>query len=109
MLNEFLFTKIEAEDIGNIWFRQDGATCHTAETTLVFFIAFSKNKKLFGGPYSIYHDISKHFDINHHFVRELAHNEILSIKYKSIAEIAADIRYTMIKDCQYPNSMNGVR
>ena len=25
--------------------------CHTAEATLVFFIAFSKKKKLFGGPY----------------------------------------------------------
>ena len=34
MLNEFLFTKIEQEDIGNIWFQQDGATCHTAEATL---------------------------------------------------------------------------
>ena len=34
MLNEFLFTKIEEEDIGNIWFQQDGATCHTAEVTL---------------------------------------------------------------------------
>ena len=31
MLNEFLFTKIEEEDIGNIWFQKDGATCHTAE------------------------------------------------------------------------------
>ena len=31
MLKEVLFTKIEDEDIGNIWFRQDGATCHTAE------------------------------------------------------------------------------
>ena len=31
MLNEFLFTKIEEEDIGNIWFQQDGATCHTAK------------------------------------------------------------------------------
>ena len=30
MLNEFLFTKIEEEDIGNIWLQQDGATCHTA-------------------------------------------------------------------------------
>ena len=30
MLNEFLFTKI-----GNIWFQQDGATCHIAEVTLV--------------------------------------------------------------------------
>ena len=34
ILNEFLFTKYEEEDIGNIWFQQDGATCHTAETTL---------------------------------------------------------------------------
>ena len=34
MLNEFLFTKIEEEDIGNIWFQQDSATCHTADATL---------------------------------------------------------------------------
>ena len=34
MLNEVLFTKIEDEDIGNICFQQDGATCHTAEATL---------------------------------------------------------------------------
>ena len=34
ILNKFLFTKIEAEDIGNILFQQDGATCHTAEATL---------------------------------------------------------------------------
>ena len=27
----FLFTKIEEENIGNIWFQQDGATCHIAE------------------------------------------------------------------------------
>ena len=33
MLNEFLFTKIEGEDIDNIWFQQDGATCHTAEAS----------------------------------------------------------------------------
>ena len=33
-LNEFLYTKIEEEDIGNIWLLQDGATCHTAEATL---------------------------------------------------------------------------
>ena len=34
MLNEFVFTKIEEEDIDNIWFQKDGATCHTAEATL---------------------------------------------------------------------------
>ena len=33
MLNELLFAKIEEEDIDNIWFQQDGATCHTAEST----------------------------------------------------------------------------
>ena len=26
--------KIEDEDIDNIWYQQDGAKCHTAETTL---------------------------------------------------------------------------
>ena len=34
MLNKLLFTKIEAEDIGNIWFQQDGTTWHTTEATL---------------------------------------------------------------------------
>ena len=31
MLNEFLYTKIEEEDIDNIWCQQDSATCHTAD------------------------------------------------------------------------------
>ena len=35
MLNEFfLFAQIEEENIRNIWFQQDGATCHTAKATL---------------------------------------------------------------------------
>ena len=34
MLNEFLFTKIEVEDIGIIWFQQDGPKCRTAKATL---------------------------------------------------------------------------
>ena len=34
ILNEYLFTKIEEEDIGIIWFQQDGAMYHTAEATL---------------------------------------------------------------------------
>ena len=34
MLNEFLFTKVEEKDIGNIWYQQDGGTYHTAEATL---------------------------------------------------------------------------
>ena len=31
MLHEFLFTKIKEQDIRNIWFKQDAATCHTAK------------------------------------------------------------------------------
>ena len=34
MLNEFVFTKIEEEDIGNIWFLQDGTMWYTTEATL---------------------------------------------------------------------------
>ena len=34
MLNEFVFTKIEKEDIGNICFQQNGAKSHTAEAIL---------------------------------------------------------------------------
>ena len=34
MLNEFLFTNIEEKNVGNIWFQQNGATCHTVEATL---------------------------------------------------------------------------
>ena len=34
MSNQFLFTKIEEDDICNIWFQQDGATCDTVEATL---------------------------------------------------------------------------
>ena len=31
MFNEFFLTKIDEEDIGNIWFQQNGATCHTVD------------------------------------------------------------------------------
>ena len=34
IFNEFSFTKIKEENIGNIWFQQDGATCHKVEATL---------------------------------------------------------------------------
>ena len=34
MLKEFLFTKIEEEDIGNICFQLEATTCHAAEATL---------------------------------------------------------------------------
>ena len=44
MLNEFLFTKIEEEDIGNIWLQQDGATYHTAEAALDVLRAVFKDR-----------------------------------------------------------------
>ena len=53
MLNEFVFTKIENEDIGNIWFPQDGATCHTGR--IVFPIRNKRNL----GKYSVV--FFKHF------------------------------------------------
>ena len=34
MLNGFLYTKIEEEDINKTWFQQDGAMCHTVEVIL---------------------------------------------------------------------------
>ena len=37
ILNEFLFTKIDKENIGNIWFQHDGARCHIAEVKLMAF------------------------------------------------------------------------
>ena len=37
VIGQCLFTKIKEEDIGNIWFQQDGVTCHTAEATLDVF------------------------------------------------------------------------
>ena len=42
MLKEFLFTKNEEEDIGNILFQQDSATCHTAEALLDILALFLK-------------------------------------------------------------------
>ena len=33
MLNEFLLPKIEEHDM-DIWFQQDGATCHTVNVTI---------------------------------------------------------------------------
>ena len=36
-VERILVTKIEEDDIGNIWFQQEGATCHTAEATLDVF------------------------------------------------------------------------
>ena len=37
MLNEFLYTNIEEGDIGNIWFQEDGTTCHTLDVLRLAF------------------------------------------------------------------------
>ena len=34
MFNKFLYTKIEEDDIGSIWFQQDDVTGHMAEAIL---------------------------------------------------------------------------
>ena len=34
LLNEFLFTKIEEEDIRNVWYQKNGAMCHIVKATL---------------------------------------------------------------------------
>ena len=34
MLNEFVFPKSEEDDMDDIWFQQDEATCHTANVTI---------------------------------------------------------------------------
>ena len=42
MLNEILFTKIEEEDIGNIWFQQDGARATQPKLHSMFGALFLK-------------------------------------------------------------------
>ena len=34
MINQFLFPEIDDIDTDDIWFQQDGATCHTANETI---------------------------------------------------------------------------
>lgn len=34
MLSDYFFDQMEAEDLNDIWFQQDGATCHTAHATI---------------------------------------------------------------------------
>ena len=42
MLNEFLFPRIEEDDMDDIWFQQDGATCYTANVILDLLRPFLK-------------------------------------------------------------------
>ena len=53
MLNKFLFTKIEEEDIGNIWFQQNGATCHRAEATLDVLLPVVEDRIISSRSYGI--------------------------------------------------------
>ena len=44
MLNKFWFPKIEEDDMDDIWFQQDGATCHTANVTFDLFLTVFENR-----------------------------------------------------------------
>ena len=46
MLNEFLLSKIEEDDMDDIWFQQDGAICHTANVTIDLMRTVFKNPKI---------------------------------------------------------------
>ena len=50
MLCEFLFTKIEEEDIDNIWCQQNGATCHTAKSILDVLCPVFEDRIIHFGP-----------------------------------------------------------
>ena len=50
MLNEFLCPKIEEDDIDDIWFQQDGATCHTANVTINFLRTVFENRIISRNP-----------------------------------------------------------
>ena len=53
LLNKFLFQKIVEDDMDDIWFQQDGATCHTANVTIDLLRTVFEN--------SIF---SRNFDVN---------------------------------------------
>lgn len=38
MITDFLLPEIEARDLGEIWFQQDGGPCHTAADTMTLLI-----------------------------------------------------------------------
>ena len=44
MLNEFMFPKIEEDDMDDIWFQQDVATCQKANVTIDLFCTVFENR-----------------------------------------------------------------
>ena len=50
MLNEFLFSKIEEDDMDDIWFQQDAATCHTANVTIDLLHTVFENRIISQNP-----------------------------------------------------------
>ena len=48
MLNEFLFTEIEEENIDNLWFQQGGGTCHTFDVLRSVYEAYIVELMSFG-------------------------------------------------------------
>ena len=47
MLNEFLYPKIEEDDIDDILFQQGGATCHTAKVTIDLLRTVFENRVIY--------------------------------------------------------------
>ena len=45
LINQFLFPKIEENDIEENWFQQDGATCHTANVKIDLLLTVFENRK----------------------------------------------------------------
>ena len=44
MVHEFLFSKIEEDNMDNIWFQKDGAICHTANVTTDLLFTVFENR-----------------------------------------------------------------
>ena len=72
MLNEFLFIKVEEKDIGNIWFEQEGATCHTVKLHSMFWFDLTPLDYYFWGAVknNCYTDKPETIDALNYNIRE---------------------------------------
>lgn len=53
MITDFLVPKIQELDINDLWFQQDGATCHTTRETLILLAShFDENIISRFGPFN---------------------------------------------------------
>ena len=52
MLTNFLWPKIDAMNVDDLWFQQDGATCHTSRLTIDLLRTKFKNVPIDGPPFT---------------------------------------------------------